>query len=63
MTTTKTATCSIYATTYHRDGKVTLWDVYAQRWVTTSQVRDEVLASLPADERQRVIRHLATAQD
>ena len=63
MTTTKTTTRSTYATTYHRDGRVTLWDVYKQQWITTSRVRDEVLASLPADERQRVIRHLATAQD
>lgn len=44
-------------TTYHRDGTVTLWDVYRQQWIRTGQPRDEVLASLGHEERERVIRH------
>lgn len=44
-------------TTYHKDGTVTLWDVYTQGWVRSGEFSNEVLASLPDDERQRVIRH------
>ena len=50
-----------YRTIYHRDGTVTVWDVYQQRWtrLPASQVRDEVLASLPARERDRIMRMAA----
>ena len=55
-----------YQTKFHRDGTVTLWDVFAQQW-TRKSARDLVaqcerpfgnllLPTLPAQERQRVIR-------
>jgi hypothetical protein len=46
-----------YATTYHRDGSVTVWDVYAQQWLRTSRPSDRILASLSASERSRVVLH------
>jgi hypothetical protein len=61
--TTTTNTISLYATTYHDDGSVTVWDVYRQRWLTTTHVRDEVLASLALEERERVLNHLAWTHD
>ncbi len=61
--TTTTNTISLYATTYHDDGSVTVWDVYRQRWLTTTHVCDEVLASLSAEERERVTNHLAWTHD
>jgi len=50
-------TKSRYATTYHRDNTVTIWDVYQQAWVRLSQVSDLILASLGDVERERVKRH------
>ena len=44
--------------TYHRDGSVTLWDVYLQNWVRTSRPSDQVYASLSTEERARVTRHV-----
>ena len=46
-------------TRFHRDGTVTLWDVYAQRWERYRTVPDRVLASLTHAERERVLRHTA----
>lgn len=46
-----------YATTYHRDRTVTVWDVYKQQWLRTSDPSDRVLASLPSSERHRVVLH------
>ena len=46
-----------YATTYHRDGSVTVWDVYAQQWLRTSNPSYRVLASLSSSERDRVVLH------
>lgn len=45
-----------YETTYHRDGTVTLWDVYKQQWerVAAENVSDEILASLTETERSRI---------
>lgn len=57
MTTTKTA----FATKYHRDATVTVWDVYRQGWVRTSAPSDRVLASLTEAERARIARHVAKA--
>ena len=54
--TTKTKTTK---TTYHRDGSVTLWDVYRQQWMRYSAVPDSVLASLCASERWKVMAHTA----
>lgn len=50
-------TKSRYATTYHRDQSVTIWDVYQQAWVRLSQVPDHVLYTLGDAERERVKRH------
>ena len=46
-------------TCYHRDGTVTLWDVYTQRRERYRTVPDRVLASLTHAERERVLRHTA----
>lgn len=44
----------------HRDGTVTYWSVYEQRWVVRAeQVPDRELAAMGTEERERVIRHLA----
>jgi hypothetical protein len=48
----------MYETTYHPDGTVTFWDVYAQEWVTTDKPSDRQLASLDWQERERVLAHL-----
>ena len=51
---------SVYRTKFHRDGTVTvtIWNVYAQQWMRTSEPSDRMLASLPAKERQRIMKHL-----
>jgi transcriptional regulator with XRE-family HTH domain len=47
-----------YRTRYHRDGTVTVWDVYAQRWIRHAcDVEDRVLAAVSAAERARIIAH------
>ena len=46
-----------FKTRYHRDGSVTVWDVYQQQWVRTTRPEDRVLASLSTDERERVMAH------
>jgi hypothetical protein len=50
-------------TTYHRDGTVTLWDVYEQRWlrVDASQISNQLLATLTPAERARIAK-IAAAQ-
>jgi len=50
---------SRYATTYHRDNTVTIWDVYQQAWVRLSHVPDHVLYALGEAERERVKSHIA----
>lgn len=47
-----------YRTRFHRDGTVTYWHVYEQRWRKRTDVLsipDTVIATLPWEERQRVI--------
>ena len=46
-----------YATRFHRDGSVTVWNVYSQAWQRTTRPSDRVLASLSAAERAKVERH------
>jgi hypothetical protein len=58
-TTTTTEGKTMYDTTFHRDHTVTVWDVYRQRWLRTSCPSDQTLASLPSDERQRVMQWCA----
>lgn len=43
--------------TYHRDGTVTLWNVYFQQWERTERPSDRVLASLDQKDKARVIKH------
>ena len=49
-------------TTYHRDGSVTVWNVYTQTWTRTYKPSDELLASL-GTERDRVICHTASEEE
>ena len=53
---TKTSKNSPYATTYHRDGTVTLWDVYAQTWMRlpACRISDKIMATLSDSERRRI---------
>jgi hypothetical protein len=44
-------------TTYHRDGSITIWDVYQQRWTRTMMLSDELWASLSEGERIKISRH------
>lgn len=55
----KTATSNAYRTTYHRDGSVTIWNVYTQSWLRTSRPSDRLLSSLMFEERERVTRHIS----
>ena len=52
-----------YRTTYHRDGTVTIWDVYTQSWIRTDRPSDQILASCMPEERERIIRHCGIDQD
>lgn len=44
--------------TLHRDGTITMWSVYEQRWVRTRNVSDRELAAMSSEERARVVRHM-----
>jgi hypothetical protein len=46
-----------YATTFHRDGSVTIWDCYRQQWHRTANPSDKLLATLGSNERERVMQH------
>lgn len=46
-----------FATKFHRNGSVTVWNVYTQQWLRTDKPSDRILASLDPKERERVIRH------
>lgn len=48
---------SMYRTKFHRDGTVTVWNVYTQTWIRTSRPSDAVLASMANEERAKVIAH------
>ncbi len=58
------STMSAYATTYHRDGTVTLWDIYAQQWarLAVERISDETLATLSHAERARIARMRASSR-
>jgi hypothetical protein len=47
---------TLYRTTYHRDGTVTLWHVYRQAWVRlhVRDISDDTLATLSHTERRRI---------
>lgn len=63
MSDTRSTTSPTSKVTLHRDGSVTLWQVYQQQWVRTARPSDETLASLGWETRDRVLRHLARAQE
>jgi len=46
------------ATTIHRDGSISLWDVHAQQWrrLPANQVSATTLATLPQADRDRIYR-------
>ena len=48
-----------FRTKFHRDGSVTLWDVYTQSWTRTGNPTDAQLAAMPSNDRDRAIRHTA----
>lgn len=51
-------TRSEYATRYHRNGTVTVWDVYQQQWLRqVGIVPSAVLATLTHEDRERVLHH------
>lgn len=52
-----------YRTKLHRDGTVTIWHVYTQQWLRTTEPSDRMLASLSRRERERVLKHLEKARD
>lgn len=46
-----------FKTKFHRDGSITLWDVYTQSWARTARPTNQQLAAMPDAERDRAIRH------
>jgi hypothetical protein len=52
------------SSTYHRDGTVTLWDVYCQRWrrLPAANVTDQILATLSDRDRQLIKRMAVRAK-
>ena len=49
---------NLFRSTFHRDGSVTVWDVYDQRWRRfRRRLPDEISASLDKLERGRIERH------
>ena len=47
-----------YATVFHKDGGVELWNVYAQSWQLFSDMPPvEILATLSEDERTKLENH------
>ena len=66
METIKRTTKDPYATTLHRDGTVTLWDVYSQSWkrLNVCAISDRTMATLSGRERDRIerMRHNAQAR-
>ena len=47
-------------TTLHRDGTVTMWNVYTQTWARGCP-SDRLLATLESDVRDKVMRHMEDA--
>ena len=48
-----------YASTFHRDGTVTIWDCHNQGWIRTSHPSNQLLATLSREERERIEAHTA----
>ena len=49
---------SPYATRYHRDGSVTVWNCLTGSWHRCYTMTDALLATLSEPERSRIMRHL-----
>jgi hypothetical protein len=49
---------SPYATRFHRDGSVTVWDCLTQSWRRCYTMTDALLATFSEPERTRIMRHL-----
>jgi hypothetical protein len=49
-----------FSSVFHRDGSVTFWNVYTQTWQRRDfdRIPDEILATLPWNERGRILRKL-----
>lgn len=56
----KSTTRNPCAPTFHRDGSVTVWNVYTQSWVRTSRPSDQILSS-NRSYRERIKRHCGIA--
>lgn len=50
---------SRYASTLHRDGTATVWDVYDLQWHRVRRLGDAQSASMESADRARVQRHLS----
>jgi hypothetical protein len=48
----------IRAIIYHRDGTVTLRDVFSQAWIRTANPSDQLLGGFPPPEIDRIQRYL-----
>ena len=59
MQTKTTKTSNPYRSTLHRDGTVTVWNVYTQTWQRVRSLSDPVSASLPRSERDLINAHFA----
>lgn len=46
-------------TTYHRDGTVTWWDLYVERWIRVDHFTDQQWATMSEPEFSRIERHFA----
>jgi len=57
MDLTKTEEKKMFETTYHNDGSITVWDVYAQQWRRLYAPSARILSTLMPEERARVMSH------
>lgn len=62
MSTTRPTPNRLYASTFHRDGTISYWSVYEQRWCRSAQLPGAELAAMSEQERERVRKHLLTAR-
>lgn len=58
MTTTEKKSRDPYATTFHRNGTVTLWHTGCQQWIRipVAEIGDDTMATLSHAERARIER-------
>lgn len=59
MTTIRFTECATPCVACHRDGRFSYWSDRLRCWIENdTTVPDDVLAMLPDDERNRVMRHM-----